>query len=86
MQMFINDNHNMEIAVIFTKIPHDTGIVLGTKGTANINFLTELRTGTQLYWWVFLPVSKEVHYFSSVVNNPFSNGIGYDSFNELFLN
>lgn len=49
MQMFINDNHNMEIAVIFTKIPHDTGIVLGTKGTANINFLTELRTGTQLY-------------------------------------
>lgn len=42
MQMFINDNHNMEIAVIFTKIPHDTGIVLGTKGTANINFLTKL--------------------------------------------
>lgn len=31
MQIFINNNHNMEIAVIFTKILHDAGIVLGTR-------------------------------------------------------
>lgn len=58
---------------------------MGTR-TANMNFLTGERTGNNYIDDFFLPLSKEVHYFSSVVNNAFSSGIGYDSFNESFLN